>query len=239
MSTEPDRDVMAYVDGQLNGEGLEAFLARLSGSADMQCEVAAQAELRDRIYEAYGPGPKAEDSAFLLRLLNRPTVHVIGDQHVRPNAGHGMRLKLLALAASLLLGFGISEMLHLLQPASLVREKNGALVADSQLSASLEHRAQRDLAGSAVRLPVTFRSSLGFCRVFTVKDSLSGMACRRGGSWRIETIGGASGAQPDSPYRQAGSDISAAVMAQVDELIKGDPMTEQEVGIAQRNGWRP
>lgn len=240
MSTEPDRpdrDVIAYVDEQLHGEKLEAFLVRLSGSTDIQGEVARHEELRDRIGEAYGPGPDAEDSDFLLPLLNKPQVRIIGDRHVRGNVGHRMRPQWLALAASLVLGFGVSQMLFLFRPTGSVQEKNGTILADSELLESLEHRPQRDLASSGISLPVTFRSAMGFCRVFAVKDELSGIACRNNGSWRIETVGGSSGIRPKSPYQQASSNIPAPVMAQVDELITGDPMTEQEVSAAIGNGW--
>src|SRR3546814_18825841 len=82
-----------------------------------------------------------------------------------------------------------------------------------KLAAALDSQLASDnpqALGSPVRIGLTFvGGGGGYCRTFSAvrADSLSGIACRRDGEWRLRMTSAPEGRQADAAdYRMAGAD---------------------------------
>ena len=103
----------------------------------------------------------------------------------------------------------------------LVRE-NGQLVAAGDLEAALYTRLASAPADDGARIGLTFRDRDGdLCRSFTDQGT-SGLACHRGGDWRIRGLFQAGEGQQGEFRMAAGPDPRLAEM--VDAAIAGEPL---------------
>jgi hypothetical protein len=121
--------------------------------------------------------------------------------------------------------------------------EGGRLVAQAGLDEALTNQLASEQTGSApVQIGVSFRAKSGeLCRTFSIRqaETLSGLACREAGAWNVRVLAHAEGGstQPGN-YRQAGSEMPAAVRAAVDADIADEPLDAAAEAAAQKNGWK-
>jgi hypothetical protein len=119
----------------------------------------------------------------------------------------------------------------------------GGLVARGPLAEALNTQlAATQDSKAPVRLNLSYRNRAGtYCRVFSAYSAsgLSGVACRRGNDWQLQVLA-ASPADDGAAtaYRQAGSNISGAVLALVQSQMSGDPLDSEAEARAAQSGWR-
>lgn len=150
-----------------------------------------------------------------------------------------------AIAASVAVGVVVGEGVRLSPGSSLgsIGEEGGRLVAQAALDDALTDQLAGQQSRSApVQIGVSFRAKGGeLCRTFSIRqaDTLSGLACREAGAWSVRVLERAEGRQTQpGNYRQAGSEMSAAVRAGVDAAIAGEPLDAAAEVAAQKNGWK-
>src|SRR3546814_20435227 len=98
-----------------------------------------------------------------------------------------------------------------------------------KLAAALDSQLASDnpqALGSPVRLGLTFvGGGGGYCRTFSAlrADSLSGIACRRDGEWRLRMTRAPEGRQADAAeYHMAGADD--LIMQSPHTIMRCDPL---------------
>src|SRR3546814_4391839 len=93
--------------------------------------------------------------------------------------------------------------------------------------------------GSPVRIGLTFvGGGGGYCRTFSAvrADSLSGIACRRDGEWRLRMTSAPEGRQADAAdYRMAGADD--LIMQSAQTMMRGDPLDRAAQQRARAGAW--
>src|SRR3546814_16852644 len=104
-----------------------------------------------------------------------------------------------AIAAALVVGLFAGQLVDMPGGGgNLVKGSDGNLVASGKLAAALDSQLASDnpqALGSPVRIGLTFvGGGGGYCRTFSAvrADSLSGIACRLAGAWRLRKLGRAS-----------------------------------------------
>ena len=143
-----------------------------------------------------------------------------------------------AIAASVVVGLLVGRLLTP-SPQALFTTQDGQLRAGAALTRVLDQSLSGGSANSDLHVGLSFRTEGGqFCRTFDSIQSnkaVSGLACRDPQAWivRIAT----SEAVASGPYRQAGS-AAPAVMAMVDSMIDGDPLSAEQERAARDHNWR-
>jgi hypothetical protein len=118
----------------------------------------------------------------------------------------------------------------------------GNLVAQADLAQALTNQLASDPPpGSYVQIGLSFRNKLGdYCRTFVLKElnPRGGLACREGSNWNIQVLAQAPAtATADGGYKQAGSEIPAAVMTATQGVIAGEPFDAAGETAARAKGW--
>lgn len=241
MTEIPDEDVIAFVDGQLDGDALFAFQALLANEPALAERVAAHRWMARQVTAAYGPPPHdKEDDGLIARLgLSHKPVRALPDVH--PFTSRRTRIRIAAvtaLAASIALAI-IAGPTALSSTSTLVRAPDGQPIASGMLAASLSNQ----LAGEPgkVRIGLSFRTDKGICRTFRSDRGVSGIGCREGDHWLVPmmmTENPQTGPASSTAYRLASGDFSPAVMAEVDRRIRGEPLSPAEESRLRRRDWR-
>jgi hypothetical protein len=228
--------LMAYADGELSP--LEAKRVERAIAADPALAKQIDDHRRLRAMLANGFATVAEQpvpNRLTAMLRTTPVIdlaRVRADRAVRPAAvwqrwGTGM-----AVAASLVVGVLVGQRVD----NAPVQARGGALVASAGLAEALDTQLASTPGNGSLKMLVTFRNQQGaICRSFS-GAALSGIACRNGDAWQLhETRGGVvgSGAQ----YQQAGS-ADAALMADAQAMMAGDPLDAAAESKARATGWR-
>lgn len=217
--------VMAYVDGELDADARQALEAEMAADPGLSAQVAAHRELAGRLGRAYAP-VLDEPVPLSLTLAARAA-----NDAPRQMGGRAWA----AVAASLVLGVLMGRLVLAPAPAIAV---GAPAPARTELAKALDTRLAAE--PGVVRIGLTFRDAGGrYCRTFeSTPDRLAGLACRDGGGWRVQTATAWSPvAGPD--YRAAASDTPAAVLAAVDQILKGDALDASQEKAARDAGWRP
>lgn len=149
-----------------------------------------------------------------------------------------------AIAASLVIGAVIGHQV-LQSPAAggFIGSRDGKLVAQAGLAEALSNQlASTQPATAPIQIGTSFKTKAGdYCRTFTVHEgeTVGGIACRSGDRWNVNTLARLE-ASPGAVggYRPAGSEMSAAVRAAVEEQIAGDPLDASGESQAKNSGWK-
>jgi hypothetical protein len=156
-----------------------------------------------------------------------------------------------AVAASLVVGAIIGHMAMKSPELGPIASRDGRLVAQAGLDQALSSQlASEQTASSPVHIGVSFKTKGGaYCRTFAVQqgtpssgsagESLSGLACREGGSWDVRALARADMSQGgEGGYQPAGSEMPAAVRAAVEDQIEGEPLDAAAEARAKASGWK-
>lgn len=245
MNRYTDEDIIAFVDGRLPAAAHAQMEAAANADAALAARIAHHQWLAGQIGAAFGPPPAFDADADLIARLGlsagwadpQDNVVAMATRRSRqPTPWHRRAGWLTAVAASLAVGVLVGRAIP---PAATTLEATpgGALIAGPTLAAALDSQ----LAGQAapIRIGLSFRTQRGLCRTFVMPGGTSGLGCRAGEGWQVPIVA-APAASPGtgSEYRLAGGDAAAVVMAQVDRMIIGEPLSPADERRAQRQGWR-
>jgi anti-sigma factor RsiW len=227
MTIDPET-LMAYADGELDPLAAKRVERAIAADPMLADEVAQHRALRERLSAGFAPIAAAPVPDRLTSLLNQNVVPMPTPVPARPRSRWQAAS---ALAACLLVGVFVG---HQWQDGGPVAERNGRLYAGGDLSRALD--TQLASAAGEVRVPVSFRERSGaYCRVFT-SSATDGIACRDGSGWALRQTR-AGGRDAGTDYRQAGSG-DAALMAEAQAMMAGEPLDADAEAKAREDGWR-
>jgi hypothetical protein len=249
----PDETLMAFADGELDASARAAIEIAMREDPEIEKRVAEHRALRQRIEKAYAgelsePVPerwvtaanRAPGAAGKVVDLSSARDAKALAAATRPRKSWWQPAG--AIAASLIIGFGLGYGGWHPSSSPLVRGAGGALVASGDLARALSHQlAAEQSPAAAVRIGVSFLAKSGdYCRTFALSgaSSPSGLACRRGQEWQVQTFSqGAGVAEDNAAYRAAGSEMSPAVVTAVEELISGEALDPAAEAAARSKDW--
>jgi anti-sigma-K factor RskA len=253
--TISDETLMAYADGELDAAARAAVESAMQDDPQIEKRVAQHRALRLRVQAAYSTELSEALPERLLKAA-RPDPsqkggNIVNLQEARaamersaPRAAPRWpsRQSAGALAASLVVGVAVGFFMWGRSQSPLVLGPGGALVARGPLAQALSNQlASEQSPSSAVRVEVSFLAKSGeYCRTFSLSGeaSPSGIACRQGDEWQVQTLAGGPAAAGDSEYRTAGSGLPAPILKSVEGQIAGDPLDQAGEKAARARGWK-
>lgn len=217
-----DERFFAWLDGELDAAEAAEVEALVAGDPELARKAAAHHALHDRLRAAFDP---IADPAVppQLRDAARSGRADILDLQARRSAPRPISrpMQWMAMAATLAIGVVAGSLIDAGDSGPLARE-NGQLVAAGELEATLYTRLASAPADDGARIGLTFRDRAGdLCRSFT-DSGTSGLACHRGGDWRILGLFQAGEGQ-QSEFRMAAS-ADPRLAGLVDAAIAGEPL---------------
>ena len=225
--TPDDEMLMAYADGELDpitAKRVERAIANDAGLAD---RVRAHRRLRAMVGGAFAG---VADEPVPDRLASLVRGSVVPFPGPRRTAIRWPQVA--AVAAALALGVGLGSQID--GRGSVVTD-GGTLVASGGLARALD--GQLASTKGETRVPVSFRDARGrLCRVFDAPTT-DGIACRQGNAWTLVRTRSGETAGAATEYRQAGS-ADAALLADAQDLMAGDPLDAAAEVRAREAGWR-
>ncbi len=228
--------LMAYADGELPLIEAKRVEKAIAADPALARQVDAHRKLRGMLANGFAAVMEQPVPDRLSAMLqSSPVVDLAKARQARAAARSGWQRWGMgaAMAASLVVGIVIGGD----HGSGPVESLGGRLVASGALATALDTQlASAQPSGGPVRLLVTFRDQRGaLCRSFS-GAALSGIACRDGSVWQLrETRGGVAGSGAE--YQQAGS-ADAALMADAQAMMAGDPLDAAAEARARGNGWR-
>ena len=235
--TVTSEDLIAFADGELEGEDKARVEAALADAPELRAVVEKHRTLRGSLAAAYAP---VLDEPVPARLLDAVRTTASTDNVVPIGAARARRPWSVrewgAMAASLVVG--------LLVGAQALRPDGGPIVASRgalEARGALAHALDTQLAADngAVHIGVTFRTQAGeTCRTFaTDAGALNGLVCRADARWRVD-MAMRGEARPVTEFSTAGSETPTAVLARVEALIAGDPLDAAAEKAARDRRWK-
>lgn len=249
-----EETLMAYVDGELDGETCTAIETATASDPELARRIARHFALAKKVRAAFDPVLREAVPDRLKDAIAQPAAAasagagagaVIELSRARPAkpdlpAQTWSWLQWSAIAASLVVGV-LAGRVVLQDPSQMQLAKDGGgLVARGALERALSTQLASAQAGDApVRIGISFLSKSGeYCRTFSLSNEIAGLACRAGADWRLQVVAhSATGPQPSGAYRMAGGDAPGAVMRAVEERIAGSSLDAREEEAALRRGW--
>ncbi|XYJ08310.1 anti-sigma factor family protein [Telluria sp. B2] len=249
-----DETLMAYADGELDEPQRSAVERAMREDPQVAAAIERHRALRAKVFGAYA-GVLDEPVPERLRPAPPPAPGVVSLDAVRearrqaaaaaatsgrPNAGRRPAwLQWGGIAASLVVGVlaGSAWLGGAGGDKTWVSaDADGRLVAGAALAGALSDQLASAQPQGPVRIGTSFATKDGgYCRSFQLQGS-AGLACREGDGWRIPVFeeGGAAGTE----YRQAASEMPAAVLEAIDERIEGAALDAQAERAARERGWK-
>jgi hypothetical protein len=241
-----DEIVMAYVDGELDDAARAALEAAMTTDPDLDERVARARRLRARLHSEFDPVLREPIPERLLATAHGTATKARAANIIwlkRIPARDWRWPQWSAVAASLVLGVLIAPMLRREPSEGPLGIRDGKVFASGALAHALsEQLASNQAANAPVHIGVSFLSRNGdYCRSFILrgKSAIAGLACREGGSWRLETVAATDRATSAGEYQPAASSLPPAVGQSIDALIVGDPLDAKGEAAARGKGWRP
>jgi anti-sigma factor RsiW len=244
--TYSDEILMAYADGELGEPARSQVERAIRVDPALAARVAQHRAMRARVSTAFASivneavPPRLYPGAATGKVVHLNAVRAARNQQTRdrprwawPQWG--------ALAASLAVGVlaGALGYWSLQGDAQIMAVgKDGALVAQGTLARALSQQlASSATTGSTVRIGVSFAAKDGsYCRSFAMGAS-AGLACRQGAQWTIPVLEEGTASTPGA-YRQATSEVPAAVLEAIDERIAGAALGADDERAARQRGWK-
>lgn len=232
MTIDPET-LMAYADGELDPIAARRIEAAMAGDPVLAAEVDRHRELAASLRAAFDPVAAAPVPSGVETML-RESAKVV-PLAAKP-APRQRPFWMGAVAASLVAGLLAGPLLFPRDPGGVAMREGTAIATGDVARALGTQLASAQASGASVRIGVTFRDGTQrWCRTFET-GTTGGIACSQGREWRIERLyGGVS--QQGGAYRQAGSP-AAAMMADAQAMMAGDPLDAAAEKTARDGGWR-
>lgn len=232
MSVDPEM-LMAYADGELDPIAARRVERAIAADPALAGQVERHRALRDQLRRHFDPIAEAPPPAALAALV-RDSAKVVPFPSMRPVARVPRAWAGGAVAAALALGVLLGQ--NLRPGGDDFAAQGDRLVASGAMAQALDKQlASTQPADARLRMLVSFRTANGsYCRTFA-KAGQGGIACRENGEWQLREL--RSLAPPAlRGYRQAGSE-TAALMADAQELMAGDPLDARAEDAAAQAHW--
>jgi hypothetical protein len=251
----PEETLMAFADGELDDAARAAIESALKDDPELAKRVARHVALRERVRVAYSselsePVPqRLLDAARRATAQLGPATNIVSlkdarDARQREAAVIGVPAprwrSVAAIAASVVIGFSLGYANRNQGASPLARGTDGALTASGALANALSTQLVAGQSpGSAVHIGVSFLAKNGeYCRTFALSGAVSpsGLACRQGEQWRIESLGQSNDAA-GSGYRTAATNMSSQTLKAVEERIDGEALDAAGEAEALHKNW--
>lgn len=230
MTIDPEM-LMAYADGELDPIAARRVEAAMANDPMLAAQVEQHRKLTASLRAAFDPVAAAPVPPAVETML-RESAKVVPLAPARRRRPFWMG----AVAASLVAGLLAGPLLFQRDPGG-VAIRDGAAIASGDVAKALGTQlASAQAPDAPVRVGVTFRDGMQrWCRTFEA-GATGGIACAQGKDWRIERLYGGVTRQGGA-YRQAGSP-SAAMMADAQAIMAGEPLDAAAEKAARDAGWR-
>jgi putative zinc finger protein len=237
-----DEQLMAYVDGELDGEECARVEQFIRDDPQIARRVDAQRRLRARLGVAFNDTLDEPVPERLIAAARGGKVVSLANEAARRGPLRRRPGGWFALAACLVAGIAIGVVLPVLKGTrDEVRiASDGGLVAGGDLAQALESRPA-SATGGRIALGLTLLATDGrYCRTFSIdrEDRRAGLACRDDSGWRIDTLERRPRAGGDTGYQTAGSGMSDVLRDAVSARIVGEALDAAQETQAIRDGWR-
>lgn len=232
---ELDRDTLnRFVDGELAPQEMASTAEILAQRPDLEAYVLGQERLRDELRAGFRELDRAVPERLISTIRSAP---VSWQWRWRARLRPGLFFPLLAPAGTALV-VGLVLGLVARPQSDLDAKASGQLVAQGGLGRTLDRRLAREGDGSGpVRIGISFRNKTGEdCRTFTDGEN-TGLACRTGRTWIVETLARQAAEDKGAAYRMAGSDMPDPVRQAVSASIVGAPFDDAEEMQARARSW--
>lgn len=250
-----DELLSAYIDGELPAAESEQLTERLAKEPALVRRLEALRSADERTRDLYAALDRAPMPQSVLDLLNAPE----GGTADAPAADKVIRFPArpltrffelpVAIAASvaLLAGLLLADVFREVPGAGAGTLTAGAVPSGTALNDLLETgqggRTVELADGVSGRVHLTFEDGAGdWCRQVSVGGAaliVHGVACRRGGDWRMETVALGSAMSPGGTFATASDASPPAVEAAVDALIgPRSPLGEEKESLVISEGWK-
>jgi hypothetical protein len=252
----PNETLMAYVDGELDPGARAGVEEAMRADPEIERRVSQLRNLRTRIQSAYAAELTEPVPERLLAALRQPGRTAESKVVDLANARGSVALKALSarpsrsrwryvtsMAASLFVAVGAGYFAWHRWQSVMIRELGGSLVASGPLASGLSDQlAGESATPSSVNIGLSFLAKSGdYCRTFSISGGApgSGLACRHANQWEIRVLTQSTTEMGDgSKYRTAGSSLSPAILAAVQDQIEGEPLDRAAEIAARQQGWR-
>jgi hypothetical protein len=242
-----DETIMAYVDGELDDAARAALEVAMTTDTGLADRVARERRLRARLHGEFDPVLREPIPERLLAAAKGSSAKARTGNIIwlkRVPARHWTWPQWSAVAASLILGVLIAPLLRHEPSEGPLGIRDGKVLASGALAHALsEQLASNQVTNAPVHIGVSFLSRNGdYCRTFVLraKNAVAGLACREGGSWRLQALAATDRATSGSgEYQPAASSLPPAIEQSVDALIVGEPLDAKGEAAARGKGWHP
>ena len=233
----PSETLMAYADGELDGETRRAIEAEMAVDPQVAQEVERYRAMRAEVSGAFAGVLDEPVPDRLLRAAKKSPVST----SAQPRRKWSWP-EYTSIAASLLIGILAGR--AILQPESesrlVVAGSDGRVIAGGALAQALsEQLSSQD--GTGIDVGLTFRSKSGeYCRTFGARaaNPVVGFACRDAEAWRVDMLSTAPRAEASGAYRMASTQLPAPVVQAIAERMQGEALDADEEAIARQRRWR-
>ena len=245
-----DDTLAAYVDGELDSAVRADIEEAVRSDPAVEQRIARYRALRNQLQAAYAAELEEPVPDRLMAALREPETRgspAVADleaaraakaRKAAPRNAAAARWRF-SLAASVLIAVGAGVLTWRHTHTVTMENVHGTWVAQGSLAAGLSDQLSGDGAsGSPVRVGFSFVAKSGnYCRTFSLSTD-AGLACRRGNRWEILALTKQDSAEPaDAQFRNAGSALSAKVLAAVEQQIAGEPLDRAGELAARGKHW--
>lgn len=233
-----DETLMAYADGEVDDATRVEIANAIDRDPELARRVARHLALRTEVAGAFAAVIDQPVPDRLREAARVPRGNVVDfpARTARAQARSWSLREWTAMAASLMLGIFVAG--KLLPEGGEVETRLNAMVARGELAAALDSQlASNQAPDAAVHIGLTFRDQQGaYCRTFISRAmSTAGLACRRGGDWRIEQTNAVDVGSGE--LRQAAASLPPALMQTVEARVSGEPLDAEGEAAAVRGRW--
>jgi hypothetical protein len=231
-----DEEFYAWLDGELDGADADRVAARVASDPVLTALAARHRAMAADLRGAFDPVASQDVPPPRFASANVADFDAKRAQR-RSRSGRPISVatQWAAMAATLVIGFVAGTTMPSGADGPVTRE-NGALVASADLEDALYSQLASVAVDSGPRIGLTFRDRSGsICRSFS-EESVSGLACRADGDWKIRGLFQGGGQQSGDYRMAAGEDPRLAGL--IDERIAGEPFDAAAERTAQEQGWR-
>ena len=240
-----EETLMAYVDGELDVATREQVAKAVAADPAVARRVAAHQALRGTLRAAFDPVLREPVPARFLSLVQGAPA-AAQPAPVLPFRTRSVPqrswVQWTSLAASFALGALAWQFALRMHASGPITAKQGELIASGSLEKALNGQlAANQEPSAAVQIGLSFLSRQGpYCRTFRVRGAAdaAGLACRGSEGWTVQVLTHELASQSQGQYRQAASDMPAAVVAAVADAIAGEPLDAPAEARARDSGWQ-